>query len=482
MPGSSSSLLSSFSSRRCAVLGAGVSNLPLVRLLREAGAAIEVRDKRPPEALGEVASALRRLEIPLRAGPHYLENLDSFDVLFRSPGIRPDTPEIARAVARGAVLTSEMEQFFALCPCPIVGITGSDGKTTTTTLTALLLRESGAFPRVFLGGNIGEPLLPRAGEMTARDVAVAELSSFQLMTIHRPATIALLTNLSPNHLDWHRDMREYIEAKTHIYQGEGSHFVLFNAGDERSMQLAKILHESRQGSAELVTFSSRVPADYELRGGIFTRRGKGLFPVERLLLPGLYNAENFLAALAAADSALALAGAPPVSDECAEKVASSFPGVEHRLELVCQVGGVKYYNSSIDSTPTRTAAALSNFSDRDRLIVICGGYDKHLPFAPLASALLSHARRVILTGATASAIADAIRLAEDSQCTQNRVDLRIVPDFDDAVRTAMSLARPGDTVLLSPACASFDAFPNFEARGNRFKEIVRGAQHDDAGN
>lgn len=463
---------SRFSGKRCAVLGVGVSNLPLIRLLCAAGATVEARDKRSPENLAQTAQELRALAVPLRTGDGYLADIRA-DFVFRSPGIRPDLPEITDAVSHGAALLSEMELFFELCPCPIVGITGSDGKTTTTTLVSLLLKESGRFRAVYLGGNIGEPLLPRLGNMTADDIAVAELSSFQLFTLRRPADVAVITNLSPNHLDWHKGMEEYLDAKKNIYRGEANRAVILNAGNEPTEKIAEALTASHP-EKRIRRFSSKRDADLCLKDGFLLRDGDPILPSSAVLLPGLYNLENYMAALAATDEALALAGEQPLSPDLLRRVATTFPGVEHRMEFVREKDGVRYYNSSIDSSPSRTAAALSTFHDRAKLTVLCGGYDKHIPFAPLAQALLAHAGRIILTGATAGAIEEAIAKEIAENAPEPPPEIRRVPLFDDAVRLAASLAVSGDTVLLSPGCASFDAFPNFMARGERFKEIVKG--------
>ena len=467
----------------CAVLGLGISNLPLIRTLLDEGALVTARDRKTREALGKTADELEAQGVRLILGDAYLEELCE-QVIFRSPGIRPDVPQIAAAVARGAILTSEMELFMRRSPAPIFAITGSDGKTTTTNLAYQLLKtqfeKDRTARRAYIGGNVGTPLLPRVGEMTEDDVAVAELSSFQLFTMRRSPARAVITNITPNHLDWHPHMEEYTEAKCNIYAHEGIEHVTLNADNAVTAALAKRIIEETDlpitlFSSTKQSFEEIFPTHREGCTAIFARDdGEGetillgdgeydtpILPVSHIRLPGRHNLENYMAAISLTRGWIA--------PETVDEVASSFPGVEHRLELVRVVRGVTYYNSSIDSSPSRTAAALSALTQKP--IVICGGYDKNIPFAPLAEALCARAKAVVLTGATAQKIYNTL-LA----CPAYRSDalpITVEPDFDRAVLTAHGMAQTGDTVLLSPACASFDAFPNFAVRGNRFKDLIR---------
>ncbi len=458
---------------RCAVIGLGVSNLPLVDFLLERGGRVCVRDKKSREELGELVERLEARGVEVRTGESYLSDLHE-ELIFRSPGLRPDVPELSAAVARGASLTSEMELFLDLTPATVLGVTGSDGKTTTTTLTGLMLeaecRRSGV-GKVFVGGNIGEPLLPRLAQMTERDFAVAELSSFQLQTMRRSAHRAALTNLSPNHLNWHTDMDEYARAKTNIYLHEPNESLVANAENETSTALAltyprrvtwfSSVRESRADFEDLLKEGDR--AVYVRDGQILLHDGQSerrLLAVSAIELPGKHNLENYMTALALTDGL--------VSPASAEEVATSFLGVPHRLECVRVLDGVTYYNSSIDSTPSRTAAALSALSDSP--IVICGGYDKNVSFAPLAQVLGERAKAVVLTGATASKIREALDVEE--RVKRGELPIFEEADFARAVEMARQIASKGDTVLLSPACASFDAFRNFEERGETFRRIV----------
>ena len=456
----------------CCLLGFGVSNMQLADILLENGAAeVRVYDKKSPEQLGERALLLAERGVKFHSGENYLEGLAG-DVIFRSPGFRPDKPEIAAAVANGATLTSEMELFLASTEARVVGVTGSDGKTTTTTLTKLLLEEAvrrRGYGKVYVGGNIGNSLLPYVQDMTADDFAVVELSSFQLMTVQKPLPYSAVTNLSPNHLDWHTGMDEYIAAKRHIFEGAGAERLVTNRD-------CALTYEMVQGlDVPLTLFSSKMH-DYEsivgdMRGrAVFVRDGsivcadgkteKVMLSVDEILLPGMHNVENYMTAIGLTQDY--------ITPEIAHRVACSFGGVEHRMQLVREKDGVRYYNSSIDSTPTRTAAALSGIPEKCAW-VICGGYDKHIPFAPLAKVLRERAKGVVLTGATAGQIQEAL-----DACTEGDPDLPVYREdnFADAVRCAARYANEGEMVLLSPACASFDAFANFAQRGHAFMEIV----------
>ena len=454
---------------KCDVLGIGISNLPLIRLLCKMGASVTARDMKSEEQLGDIAAELKGLGVALVTGKDYLENIEG-DIVFRAPGIRPDLPQIKAATDRGALLTSEMEFFLEITPATVLGITGSDGKTTTTTLTSKILAQElsqKGVGRVWVGGNIGTPLLDQADKMTENDFAVVELSSFQLQTMTRSPYRAIVTNLTPNHLNWHTGMEEYTQAKCNIFSHEPISHVTFNAENEITYELAKeskipvtLFSSLAKSHAETVKGIDGACAVYERDGIIYFSDGaieEEIIKVSDIKLPGRHNVENYMAAISITR--------PYVSRESVLEIARTFGGVEHRLEFVRELDGVKYYNSSIDSSPTRTAAALSAL--REKPIVICGGYDKNIPFEPLADALIERAKAVVLTGATAQKIKAALDKAEVG-------DLRIVfePDFKGAVEAAKNMAESGDTVLLSPACASFDAFKNFEERGNTFKNIV----------
>ena len=445
-----------------AVIGVGVSNTPLLELLLAEGNRVTACDKRSREQMGEQAEHLERLGCELHLGADYLKDLDA-DVIFRTPGLRPDVPEIAACVDRGAVLTSEMEVFFEVCPCTIIAVTGSDGKTTTTTIIAELLKAAGK--RVWVGGNIGHPLLCEADGMLATDYAVLELSSFQLMTMKHSPHIAVVTNLAPNHLDVHRDMAEYVAAKENIFRHQsGEDVAVFNADN------AITAEQSRRapGRARLFSRQDEVADGVFLRGEDIVCRSGGhervVMTTGDIKIPGVHNVENYMAAIAAVDGL--------VPDEVIRRFAREFGGVEHRIELVRTYRGVRYYNDSIASSPSRTIAGLRSF--HEKVILIAGGYDKHIPFDVLGPEIVEHVKLLVLCGATADKIRAAVENAPGYQ--PGKPEILDVTPFTAAVEAARDRAQPGDVVTLSPACAAFDQFKNFAERGKFFKSIVNGWQ------
>lgn len=461
--------------KTASVVGVGISNTPLIEWLIERGAFVTARDQKTRDRLEPLASRLESKGVRIVCGEAYLDGITD-EVIFRTPGIRYDKPQLRTAVARGARLTSEMEFFFELCPCPIVGITGSDGKTTTTTIISKLLEAAYGEEHVYLGGNIGRPLLPEVENMTPADWAVVELSSFQLQTMYRSPRIAVITNVTPNHLDYHIDMIEYIDAKRNIYRGQttGDRLVL-NAGNAITREMAQDAvmtgNEIRMFGFDEGGIPSEVLAQdgnsCVCRGGAIYCGGEHIMDTADIKLPGRHNIENYMAAVAA------LYG--HVETFRFAELARSFEGVEHRIELVRNKDGVRYYNSSIDSSPTRTLAALSSFappadSNERRLIVICGGYDKQLDYAPLGEPLCRLAKAVVLCGATSPKIKSAVTACPGYK--RGYPLLREESTLEKAVKRAASLAKAGDIVLLSPASASFDMFKNFEERGLRFKDLV----------
>ena len=438
----------SLGGKRVAVLGLGVSNRPLVRLLLEFGCSVVGCDRTPREKLEEEVLELEKLGCKLHVGDRYLDGVEA-DVVFRTPGMHPGNPAIQALKERGAEITSEMEVFFEVAPCHLIAVTGSDGKTTTTTLIAEMLKAAGK--TVWLGGNIGTPLLPLARQMKKEDFAVVELSSFQLMDMRRSPQRALITNLAPNHLDIHKDMEEYVDAKKNIfrYQKEGDLLVL-NADNP--------ITASFRGPGE-TRFFSRLGEGYVcIRDGIICRGDTPVLPVADILLPGVHNVENYMAAIAMVEGL--------ASDEDIRRVAQTFGGVEHRIELVRIKDGVRYYNDSIASSPTRTIAGLRSFPEK--VILIAGGYDKHIPYDPLGPEICAHVKKLFLNGATGPQIRAAVE-----NCAGEKPEMVDCGDFASAVKAAAEAAEPGDVVLMSPASAAFDQFRNFMVRGNTFKELVK---------
>ncbi len=449
--------LSSLGDKTVAVNGIGVSNRPLIQLLLSRGIRVTARDKKERSSLGPAAEELEALGCRLRLGADYLADLTE-DVIFRTPGMRPDLPPLAAAVERGSVLTSEMEAFFEVCPCPEIAVTGSDGKTTTTTIIAELLRAAGQ--TVHLGGNIGHPLLAEAGTMRPQDIAVLELSSFQLMTMARSPHIAVITNLAPNHLDVHKDFGEYIAAKENIFTHQTAEDIaVFNADNEIT------LAESMRALGRARLFSRR----REVEDGVFLREGqiiarqgreeRAVMAASDIKLPGVHNVENYMAAIAAVDGL--------VPDESIRTFAREFGGVEHRIELIRTLRGVRWYNDSIASSPSRTIAGLRSFPKK--VILIAGGKDKGISYDELGPVVNDHVKCLILCGATA----DVIRRSVEEAGNYRGLEILEVEDYRQAVVLADSKAGEGDVVILSPASTSFDRFANFMERGNVFKALVR---------
>lgn len=450
--------LDSIQHKSVAVIGIGVSNTPLIRMLLQEGVDVTACDKRSREDLGTLGDELERSGCKLKLGADYLKGLRQ-DIIFRTPGLRPDVPELLAAIEQGSELTSEMEVFFKVCPCPIIAVTGSDGKTTTTTIIAELLKAAGK--TVHVGGNIGHPLLCEAGEMRSDDYAVLELSSFQLMTMTCSPHIAVITNLAPNHLDMHRGMDEYVAAKENIFRHQGSgDIAVFNRDnaitcEQASRAVGKALYFSRKAEPAEGVF---------LRGEDIIVRKDGkerrIMSAADIKIPGVHNVENYMAAIAAVDGL--------VPDEVIAAFAREFGGVEHRIELVRTYHGARFYNDSIASSPTRTIAGLRSF--KKKVILIAGGYDKHIPFAVLGPEVVEHVKLLVLCGATADQIRAAVEQAPGYQ--PGCPEIVDVTPFQSAVEYARDRAAAGDVVTLSPACAAFDQFKNFMERGKTFKAIV----------
>ena len=448
--------------KKVAFIGAGVSHKRCIEQFVELGAQVTLCDqKKSLEDFGAYADTLRRLHVRLSLGEHYTDGFAGQDIIMRTPGYEYYKPELQAALQAGTKVTSEVELFFELCPCEIVAVTGSDGKTTTTTLISKMFEAAGR--KVFLGGNIGAALLPQLADVTPEAVAVVELSSFQLISMRVSPKVAVVTNVTPNHLDHHKDMQEYIDAKRNIllWQVPPCRAVLGYENDiSRSMQSDckgeqvwfTRLHETDKGAFLRESDDTLCYAE----NGVVTP----ILPRAEVKLRGLHNVENLLAAIAA------VWGRVPV--EAMRQVGSTFTGVEHRIEPVRTLDGVTYYNDSIASSPTRTIAGLRSFNQK--IILIAGGYDKKIPYEPLAPEILAHVKTLVLMGATGPRIEAAVRACpgfDESALTILHAD-----SMQHAVELARGAAQPGDVVSLSPASASFDLYPNFEVRGRDYKNIV----------
>ena len=441
--------------KKVAVVGIGVSNIPLINFLVKLGANVTGFDIKSEEALGDIAVDFKKKGVKLQLGEGYLDKLIGYEVVFKTPSMRIDCDALVRAQKEGAYITSEMEEFVRYCKGKIYAITGSDGKTTTTTIVSKLLEAEGY--KTWVGGNIGTPLFSNIEEIEENHMVVLELSSFQLMTMNLPVDVAIVTNLAPNHLDMHKDMQEYIDSKKNIFLYQDSNNVLvLNRENDITYGFEK------EAKAKVREFSSMrvLENGAYFNDGILYLEGNEVCKKEDIVIKGMHNVENYLAAF--------IATKDDVKIETMKKVAESFSGVEHRCELVREIDGVKYYNDSIASSPTRTLAGL--FAFERKVILIAGGYDKHIPFEPLAEEGYEFIKELILLGDTKYLIKEAF---EKLKLEKNiNIPIVMVESLEEAVSKAKEIASEGDIVTLSPACASFDMFPNFAVRGNKFKEIV----------
>jgi len=453
-----SEYLENLKGKKIAVIGIGISNTPLIKLLLRNGCSVTACDKNGRAHFAGLAEELESLGAELRLGNDYLDGLDH-DIIFRTPGMRPDVPQLLEAASKGAEITSEMEAFFEVCPCNIVAVTGSDGKTTTTTIISELLKASGR--QVYVGGNIGTPLFSKADGMKKDDWAVLELSSFQLMTMKRSPQTAVVTNLAPNHLDYHKSMSEYIEAKENIFLHQGrDDLLVLNADNE----ITNSFSSYSKGRVRMFSISGGLDNGFFYNGKAIIRACDGktseVAKVDDIKLPGLHNIENYMAAFAAVGDI--------VGPDICRKVAMDFAGVEHRIELVRSLRGILFYNDSIASSPSRTIAGLRSF--KKKVILIAGGYDKNIPYDELGPEIVEHVKTLVLTGNTALKIKAATEKAPEY--IEGKPAIMQFEDFGDAVYAAVGAAEEGDIVILSPASASFDKFKNFAERGEAFKKII----------
>lgn len=448
------------SNKKVAIIGLGVSNLPMLDYLHNLGANVSVFDKKSEENFEpEIINKIKEYNFKIYTGENNLDNLVGFDIIFRSPSCRPDKPEIIKEVNKGAILTSEIEMVLKLAPCKIIGVTGSDGKTTTTSLIYAILKDAGY--NCFLGGNIGIPLFTEIKNMTPNDIVVLEMSSFQLMNMEVSPNISVITNIAPNHLDIHKSYEEYIDSKKNIfkYQKENDILVL-NYDNEITNKFAK------EANGNVIYFSSKNKLD----NGVIYDDGlikmckdgvrRHVLASKDMKLRGVHNCENACAAIAATASL--------VDVESQIKTIKDFSGVEHRLELVRSINGVNWYNDSIGTSPSRTIAGLNSFDEK--IVLIAGGYDKHLDYTPIAKPIVDNVSKLILMGATADKIHDAV--VKELTAEQKSMPIYHCSTLKETVELANQIAEKGEIVLFSPASASFDLFKNFAERGNKFKELV----------
>ena len=446
--------------RKVAIIGLGVSNIPLIDYLHTYKAKVTVFDNRNVDDIPkEVMDRITNYAMEFSLGPNNLEKLKGFDLILRSPSCMPTIPELVEEEKRGALVTSEIELLMEMCPCKIVGITGSDGKTTTTSLIYEILKNAGY--NCYVGGNIGTPLFTKLNEIVPEDIVVLELSSFQLMNMNTSPNISVITNITPNHLNIHSSYEEYIEAKKNIfkYQNEND-LVVLNYDNEITRQ-CKV-----ETNSKVVYFSgkSKLEDGFIVDGDIIKlcedKVRRHLLNVKSLKLKGKHNFENICTALAATKDL--------VNIESAIETVKEFNGVEHRLEFIKELYGAKWYNDSIGSSPTRTIAGINSFDEE--IILIAGGYDKNLDYEPLAKPILDKVKALILVGQTKEKIFDAVKEAEEVY--GKKVDIYMCDTLEQTAMVAKRIVKPGQVVLFSPASASFDMFKNFDERGKRFKQIV----------
>lgn len=452
---------SELKNKKVAMIGTGVSHNDLIRLFLSKGISVTICDRKTKDKFTDIYNEFSSLGAKFILGEKYLDSLEEFDVVFRTPGMYFNNPYLKKARENGVVITSEMEVFFDLCPCKIYAVTGSDGKTTTTTLISEMLSKSGV--KVYKGGNIGKALLPEIENINENDAAVVELSSFQLISMRKSPDTAVITNIAPNHLDVHGTMQEYISSKINIisHQNAFSKTVL-NLDNELTNDLSSLVR------GRLVKFSRKsIPEEgaFLRNDNMICYKSKNkiteIVKAEDILIPGMHNVENFLTAISAVWG--------EVSIDDIVYTAKNFGGVEHRIEFVREKDGVKWYNDSIATSPTRVLAGLNSFDQK--LIVIAGGYDKKIPFEPMAETVNEKVKALILMGVTAEKIEKAI--TEASNYDPDNLKIYHADSMEDAVKTASEISSEGDIVTLSPACASFDLYPNFEVRGQHFKSLVK---------
>lgn len=448
------------SNKKIAIIGIGVSNIPLLDYFHQNNAKVTIFDRKTLDKLdNKVVEKISNYNIDYSLGENYLSKLSGFDIIFRSPSCRPDTKELLEETKHGAIITSEIEMLIKLCPGTVIGITGSDGKTTTTSLTYAILKEKGY--DCYLGGNIGIPLFTKLNEMTPESIVVLELSSFQLMNMEISPNISVITNISPNHLDIHKSYEEYIDCKKNIFTHQSSDgIVVLNADNEITNKMKS------EANGKVIMFSSKQRLD---NGVIYDNKTikscedglrRHVIDVKNVKLRGIHNYENICAAIAATSSL--------VDIDTQIKAITKFAGVEHRLEFIREINGVKWYNDSIGTSPSRTIAGLNSFDEK--IVLIAGGYDKHLDYTPIAKPIVENVSALILVGATTEKIYESVTKELKAQ----NKDMPIVKctTLEETISIANKIAKPGEVVLFSPASASFDMFKNFAERGDLFKKLV----------
>ena len=448
--------------QKVAVIGLGVSNIPLIDYLYEKKAEVTVFDDREEEKIDKsIIEKVKQYHFKYFLGKENLENLKGFDLIFRSPSCMPTKPELVAEKERGAIVTTEIEQLMKMAPCKIIGITGSDGKTTTTTLTYEIIKNAGY--NVHLGGNIGIPLFTKLNEIKPEDIIVLELSSFQLMEIEISPDIAAITNITPNHLNIHKDYQEYIDAKKNIFTKQSENGILvLNADNE----LTNACINEANGKVTMFSSAQKLENGFIVEDGVIKKCEDGIrrhiVNTADLKLKGIHNFQNVCTALALTQGIVDI-------DNAVETI-KEFSGVHHRLELVRTIDGVEWYNDSASTSPTRGISALNSFGKDKEIILIAGGADKNLDYTPLGKPIVDKVKSLILIGQTATKIYDAVKQELDVQNKQ--LDIHMCETFIECLELAKRIAKPGQIVLFSPASTSFDMFKDMYDRGDKFKQAV----------
>ncbi len=446
--------------RKVAIIGLGVSNLPLIDYMYQKRALVTVFDERDEKSIPkEIVDKIKLYKFNFSFGKENLEKLKNFDIIFRSPSCLPTKPELKEEAKKGAIITTEIEMLMKMCPCKIIGVTGSDGKTTTTSLIAAILKEAGY--HTYLGGNIGTPLFTKLSEMKPEDIVVLELSSFQLMEMKTSPNIAVITNITPNHLNIHKDYQEYIDAKKNIFKYQNKdNIIILNYDNEITRNCAK------ETNSQVIFFSSKEKLEngFIVDGKIIKECNanlrKHILDTQDVILKGEHNYQNIATALAATKTL--------VNEEDAAETIKKFNSVEHRLEFIRKINNVKWYNDSASSSPTRTISGISAFDEE--LILIAGGYDKNLDYKPLAKPIVEKVKTLLLIGQTSGKIFDAVK--EEMEKQKKNLRIYMCESLKETVDIANRIAKPDQVVLFSPGSASFDMFKNAYDRGNQFKKLV----------
>ena len=447
--------------RKVAVIGLGVSNLPLLEYLHEMKARVTVFDEKTINDIPkEIMDKITDYAFEFSFGKNYLEKLIGFDLIFRSPSCLPTVPELAAEFERGAIITTEIEMLIEMCPGIVIGVTGSDGKTTTTTLIYEIIKNAGF--NTYVGGNIGKPLFTKLPEMKSDDIIVLELSSFQLMNMKVSPQISVITNITPNHLNVHKDYEEYIEAKKNIFKYQDKNGILILNYDN---EITKSCEPEANGKVIFFSSKEKLKNGYIVDGNVIKKCEDGLrkhvVDTDELIIRGKHNYENICAVLAAVQDL--------VDEEEEIKTIKEFTGVEHRIEFVREINGTKWYNDSASSTPSRTISGLNAF-DKEEIVLIAGGADKNLDYTPIAKPILDKVKTLILMGETSEKIFEAVKEEEDNSGKQ--INIYMAKNLEHAIELAKKYAKPDQIVLFSPASTSFDMFKNMYDRGNKFKEMV----------